>query len=74
MFVDTNSHLTNKPHNFDIKCQSNSESYDRHIFFGTKFRGGQNFLFKVGGFSNKRECSVADRLEPLIDINRYIVI
>ena len=42
-FVDTNSHLATKPYNFDIKCQSNSESYDQHIFFGTKFRGGQNF-------------------------------
>ena len=42
-FVDTNSYLTTKPSNFDLKCQSNSESYDRHILFATKFKGGQNF-------------------------------
>ena len=28
LFLDTNSHLTTKPHNFDIKSQNNSESYD----------------------------------------------
>ena len=39
-FLDPNSHLTRKPYNFDIKCQGNYESYDRHGFFGTKFRGG----------------------------------
>ena len=39
-FVDTNSHLTTKPSNFDIKCQSNSESYDQHGFLVTKFMGG----------------------------------
>ena len=49
-FVDTNSHLTTKPSNFDIKCPSNSESYDHHDFFGTKFKGGQSFLFTMGGF------------------------
>ena len=59
-FVDTDSHLTTKLHNFDIKCPSNYESYDQHGFFGTKFRCGQNFLFKVGGFFNKREYSEAD--------------
>ena len=53
-FLDTNNHLTTKPYNFDIKCQSNSESYDQHGFFGTKFRGGQNFLITVGGFYNER--------------------
>ena len=67
-FLDTNSHLTTKPYNFDIKCQSNSESYDRHGFFGTKFRGGQNFLLMVGGFFNKREYSGADWLVPLLTI------
>ena len=35
-------------------------------FFGTKFRGGQNFLFMMGGFPNERECSGADWLDPLI--------
>ena len=33
-FVDTNSHLTTKPSNFDIKCHSNSERYDQHVFLG----------------------------------------
>ena len=35
LFLDTNSHLTTKPYNFDIKCQSISESCDRHGFFWT---------------------------------------
>jgi len=66
-FLDTNSHLTTKPYNFDIKCHSNSESYDRHGFFGTKFRGGQNFLLTVGIFYNEREYSGADWLVPLLN-------
>ena len=49
LFVDTNSHLTTKPLNFDIKFQRNSESYDKHGFFGTKFKGGQNLLFPMEG-------------------------
>ena len=49
-FLDTNSQLTPKPYNFDIKCQSNTEGYDQHNFFGTKFWVGQNFLLTVGGF------------------------
>ena len=65
-FLDTNSHLTTKPYNFDIKCHSNSESYDRHGFFGTKFRGGQNFLLTVGIFYNEREYSGADWLVPFL--------
>jgi len=65
-FLDTNSHLTIKPYNLDIKCQSNSESYDQHGFFGTKLRGGQKFLLMVGGFFNKREYSGADWLVPFI--------
>ena len=36
------------------------------FFFGTKFRGGQNFVLTVGGFFNKREYSGADWLVPLI--------
>ena len=67
-FLDTNSHLTTKPYNFDIKCQGNSKSYDRHGFFGTKKRGGQNFLLTVGSFSNKREYSEADWLVPLLSL------
>ena len=43
LFVYTNSHLTTKPSNFDIKCQSNSESYDWHGLFWTKFKVGKNF-------------------------------
>ena len=64
--VDTNSHLTTKPSNFDIKCNNNSESYDRDGFFGTNFRGGQNLLFTVGGFFNERVYSGADWLDLLI--------
>ena len=64
-YLDTNSHLTTKPYNFDIKCQSNSESYDQHGFFGTKIRGGQRFLLTAGGFYNEREYSGADWLVPL---------
>ena len=29
-FLETNSHLTTKPYNFDIKCLGNSRSYDEH--------------------------------------------
>ena len=71
-FIDTNSHLTTKPSNFDIKCYSNSESYDRHGFFGTNFRGGQNFLFTLGGFFNEREYSEADCPDLLISYNLVI--
>ena len=65
-FLDTNSHLTTKPYSFDIKCHSNSESYDRHGFFGTKFWGGQNFLLTVVVFYNEREYSGADWLVPFL--------
>ena len=40
---------------FDLNCRCNSESYDRHVFFGTKFRGGQSLLFSVRGFFNIEE-------------------
>ena len=66
LFVDTNSHLTTKLHNFDIKCHSNSENYDQHGFCWTKFSGGKNFLFTMGGYPNDRECSGADWLDPLL--------
>ena len=65
-FVDKNSNLTTKPSNFDIKCQSNSESYDQHVFFGTKFKGGQNFFFTLAGFFNNREYYGADWLDLFI--------
>ena len=67
-FLDTNSHLTTKPYNFDIKWQRNSDSYDQHGLFGTKIRGGQNFLLTAGGFYNEREYSGADWLVPFIYI------
>ena len=65
-FLDTNSNLATKPEYFDIKCPSNSESYDWHGFFGTKFRGGQNFLLTVEGFFNKSEYSGAEWLVPFL--------
>ena len=65
-FLYTNSHLTTKPYNFDIKCWRNSENYDWRGFFGTKFRRGQNFLRTVGGFYNEREYSGADWMVLLL--------
>ena len=65
-FLDTNSYLTTKPYNFDIKCKSNSESYDWHSFFRTMLRGGQNLVLTVGGFINEREYSGADWLGLLL--------
>ena len=47
-FLDTNSHLTTKPYNFDIKCQRNSESYDWHIFFWDQVKGGSEFFINSG--------------------------
>ena len=67
-FLDTNSHLMTKPYTFDIKYQSNSESYDRHGFLGTKLRAGQNFVLTVGGFFNEREYSAADWLVSLLGL------
>ena len=64
-FVDTNIHLLTKPFNVDLNCQSNFESYEQHIFFWTK--GGQNFLFTLGGFYNEREYSGADWLHLLLE-------
>ena len=62
-FLNTNSQMTTKPYNCDIKCQGNSESCDRHGFQGG---WGQNFLLTVGSFYNKREYSEADWLVPLV--------
>ena len=73
-FVDTNINLTTKTYSFDIKCQSNSESYDQHNFFGTKVRGGQNFLFTLGGFFNKRDYSGADWLDLLLIGMKYRIV
>ena len=52
-FLDTNSYLATKPYNFDIKCQSNFESYDRHGYFGTKFWGGSKFFINSEKFFQK---------------------
>ena len=49
-FLDSNSHLTTKPSNFDIKFHINFESYGRHSFCGTKFRVGPNFFIYGGRF------------------------
>ena len=46
-FLDTNTQLTTKPYNFDIKCQSNSESYDRHGLWGPSL-GGVRILYYGG--------------------------
>ena len=73
-FLDTKSHLTTKPYNFDIKCPGNFERYDQHGFFGTKFRGGQNFVLTLRGFSNEREYSGADWLVPLILLIYFLAI
>ena len=67
LFLDTNSQLTTKPYTFDIKCQSISESYDRHGFGGPSLGGGQNFVLTVRGFFNEREYSEADWLVPLLN-------
>ena len=68
-FVDTNSHLTTKPSNFDIKCHSNSESYDRQFFLGPSL-GVVRFLYlRLEVFFNDREYSEADcpdLLEPIL--------
>ena len=47
----------------------NSESYDWHSFFGTKFRVGQIFLLTVGSFFNEREYSEYDWLVPLVSMS-----
>ena len=61
-----------QPYNFDVKFQGNSESYDQHGFFGTKFRGNQNFLITMGGFYNERENSGADW--PVLILHSFLVI
>ena len=64
-FLDTNSHLKTKPYNFDIKFQSNSESYERHGFWGPSLGGLQILYYQWEVFSS-REYSAADWLVPLI--------
>ena len=36
------------------------------VFFGTKFLGGKNLKFMLGGFYNEREYFSTDWLDPLI--------
>ena len=52
-FLDTNSHMTTEPDNFDIKYQFNSENYDRHSSFGTKIRVVRVFDLQWKVFSTK---------------------
>ena len=44
-FLKTNSHLTTKPYNFDLKCRYNLESYYKYGCFDTKFRGVRVFYY-----------------------------
>ena len=53
LFVDKNSQLTTKPDNFGINCQSNSDSYDKHVFWGNNFMGSHNFLLRWTVFSTR---------------------
>ena len=46
-FVVTNRHLTTNLHNFDIKCQSNSESYDLAVFFLDQPYGRGKIFFYI---------------------------
>ena len=64
-YVDTNSHLTSKSCNLYFKCQDNTERYIQH-FFWTNFGGSQNLYFSWEVFSNKREFSNSDWLDPLV--------
>ena len=67
-FLDTNSHLTTKPYNFDIKCQCNSESYDHHGFLALRLGGVRVFIIYGGRIFNKRDYSGADWLDLLYSL------
>ena len=54
LFVDTNNHLKTIPSNFDIKCQSNSESYEQHGFLGPSL-GVVRIFLNYGGRFFQRE-------------------
>ena len=50
-FVDRNSHLTNKPYKFDIKCRCTSEGHEQHVLRPSlrvvkKFSLGREVFFK----------------------------
>ena len=53
-FVDTNSHLTTKPSIFGMNCHSNSESYDRHHFFGLSLGWLEFVIYGVRFFQQER--------------------
>ena len=59
-FVDTNSHLATKQSYFDIKCHSNSESYDRHVFLGPSL--GEVSIVIYGWRFSQREADFPDLL------------
>ena len=52
-FVDTNSLLTTKPCNFDIKCQCNYECYEQHNFLGPSWGEVKIFFFPSFFFNMK---------------------
>ena len=56
LFVDTKSHLTTKPSNFDIKCQSNSKSYDQHVFFGPSLSVVRIFYLRWDVFTTRESA------------------
>ena len=60
-FLDTNSYLTTKLSYFDIKCQSHSDSYDRHGFLGPSLRVVRFFFiisFWVSFTKRERESTL----------------
>ena len=57
-FLDTNSHLTTKPYNFDIKCQYNLESYDRYGFLAPSLGGFRLIYLRWKVFFSTRESTL----------------
>ena len=67
-FGDTKSLLTTIPYKFDNKCQCNSKNYELHILlsqFGMVRFFSFFLLWKF--FSNKREFSSTDWLDPFLN-------
>ena len=58
-FLDTNSHLTTKPYNFDINVQAILKAMIDTVFLGPSLGGVRFFLLPVRVFFNKREYSGA---------------
>ena len=66
-FLHANSHLTTKPFIFDLKCQSNFESYDWHNFLGPSLRVVRIFFYlRWEVFSTKRKYSGIDWMDLLL--------